>query len=177
MKKKCNDCGKNKSLDCFHIKKGSKYGRNHRCKDCRKIFSQNYYLENKDRLNLQHKEYNYANRKKQAKIFKDRYNSDLSFKMKHLLRRRLRHAIKGKIKTKSAKELLGCDILYFRTYIEKQFLKGMSWDNHGEWHIDHIKPCDSFDLSDIKQQKQCFHYTNLQPLWAKDNLKKSNKII
>lgn len=51
----------------------------------------------------------------------------------------------------------------------------MSWDNFGEWYIDHIKPCCSFDLTDIEQQKKCFHYTNLQPLWAIDNLKKSGK--
>lgn len=51
----------------------------------------------------------------------------------------------------------------------------MSWENYGEWHIDHIKPCSSFDLSDPKQQKECFNYTNLQPLWAIDNLKKSYK--
>jgi len=52
----------------------------------------------------------------------------------------------------------------------------MSWNNHGEWHIDHIKPCTSFDLSKLSEQKKCFHYKNLQPLWAKDNLSKGAKI-
>jgi DNA-binding ferritin-like protein (Dps family) len=176
MKKKCSACGKSKTLECFHIKKDSSFGRNHKCKDCRKISSHKYYLENKDRLNKQHKEYNYSHRQQQAKIFRDKYNSDTEFKIKHTLRRRLRHAIKGTIKKKSVHELLGCDIDFFREYIEKQFLKGMNWKNHGKWHIDHIKPCDSFDLSDKEQQKKCFHYSNLQPLWAKDNLKKSNII-
>lgn len=177
MKKKCNTCGKNKLLDCFHIKKDGKFGRNHKCKDCRKIYSQKYYLVNKDRLDQQHKEYNYNHREQQAKIFREKYHSDIEFKIKHTLRRRLRHAIKGNIKIESAKKLLGCDIIFFKSYIEKQFLKGMTWNNHGKWHIDHIKPCDSFDLSDTKQQKECFHYSNLRPLWAKDNLKKSNKLI
>lgn len=54
----------------------------------------------------------------------------------------------------------------------------MSWDNYGYrgWHIDHIKPCSSFNLSDIKEQKKCFHYSNMQPLWWKDNIAKSNKV-
>ena len=62
-------------------------------------------------------------------------------------------------------------------HLERQFTQGMTKENHGKygWHVDHIKPCSSFDLSDIEQQKLCFHYTNLQPLWAKDNIKKSNK--
>ena len=51
----------------------------------------------------------------------------------------------------------------------------MNWDNYGQWHIDHIRPCASFNLLDPIEQKICFHYTNLQPLWAEDNLKKSNK--
>ena len=62
-----------------------------------------------------------------------------------------------------------------RPWLEAQFLPGMTWDNHGEWHIDHIRPCASFDFSDPQQQKECSHYSNLQPLWAKDNLSKSDK--
>jgi hypothetical protein len=61
--------------------------------------------------------------------------------------------------------------------LEKQFTKGMNWKNYGKWHIDHIKPCASFDLSLEHEQKLCFHFTNLQPLWAKDNIRKSDKII
>ena len=175
MKKKCSVCGKNKTLDCFHIKKDGKFGRNHRCKNCRKIYHQEYYIKNKDRLDQQHKEYNYQHREEQAKIFRQKYHSDIEFKIKHTLRRRLRHAVKGTIKESSAKTLLGCNIDFFKSHIERKFSKEMSWNNHGKWHIDHIKPCDSFDLSDIKQQRECFHYSNLQPLWSKDNLKKSNK--
>jgi len=55
----------------------------------------------------------------------------------------------------------------------------MTWENHGfdGWHVDHIKPCTSFDLTDLEQQKQCFHYTNLQPLWKKENFEKRDKIL
>ena len=76
--------------------------------------------------------------------------------------------IKNLKKSKSSIELLGCNVDFLKEYIESKFTSGMSWDNRGihGWHIDHILPCASFDLSDPEQQKQCFHYTNLQPLWA-----------
>lgn len=72
-------------------------------------------------------------------------------------------------------ELLGCPLDVAKNHIEKQFKDGMTWDNHGEWHIDHIKPCASYDLNIPEEQKKCFHYTNLQPLWANENLSKSDK--
>jgi hypothetical protein len=63
-------------------------------------------------------------------------------------------------------------MLELRAHLEHQFKDGMTWDNHGEWHIDHIKPCVQFDLTDPEQQKECFHYTNMQPLWAFENQSK-----
>lgn len=73
-------------------------------------------------------------------------------------------------------ELIGCTVEYLRQHLEQQFQPGMSWDNWSisGWHIDHIRPCASFDLTDPIQQAQCFHYTNLQPLWAKDNMIKKD---
>ena len=72
--------------------------------------------------------------------------------------------------------LLGCSAEQLRTHLEEKFTDGMSWDNYGYrgWHIDHIRPCASFDLTDPQQQLECFHYTNLQPLWAEDNFKKGD---
>ena len=64
---------------------------------------------------------------------------------------------------------------FLQCYLEGKFTEGMTWENHGKWHIDHIKPCCSFNLEDEEEQKKCFHYTNLQPLWATDNLVKSGK--
>lgn len=69
--------------------------------------------------------------------------------------------------------MTGCNWDQLRQHFENQFQAGMSWDNIGEWHIDHIRPCASFDLTDPEQQKQCFHYTNLQPLWASQNMEKA----
>ena len=65
-----------------------------------------------------------------------------------------------------------------RFHLQKNWLPGMSWENYGYygWHIDHIIPCSKFDLSKLEEQKKCFHFTNLQPLWALDNIKKSNKL-
>jgi len=77
---------------------------------------------------------------------------------------------------KSAKleALVGCTPKELVLHLEAQFDGGMSWDNYGEWHIDHIRPCASFDLTDETQQRECFHFSNLQPLWALDNLLKSD---
>lgn len=78
-------------------------------------------------------------------------------------------------------ELLGCSIEECRKYLESKFLPGMTWKNSGngknKWNIDHIIPCSAFDLSYYEQQKLCFHYTNLQPLWCEDNQKKGDKLI
>ena len=92
---------------------------------------------------------------------------------------RLYNALKNNHKTGSAVKDLGCTIEQFKVYLESKFTKGMNWDNYGlhSWHIDHVKPLSSFDLTDKEQFKKACHYTNLQPLWAKDNLIKSNKIL
>ena len=109
----------------------------------------------------------------------DRKASDLGYYLRHRLSNRIRIAIKeGKgSKDNSTTELLGCSVDDVRVHLESQFTEGMTWENHGllGWHIDHIKPCSKFDLTLDSEQKACFHYTNLQPLWAEDNLRKGNK--
>lgn len=84
-------------------------------------------------------------------------------------------ALRGKRKSGSAIELLGCSIDEARLHIERQFSTGMSWANYGEWHVDHIKPLASFDLADPAQLARACHYKNLQPLWALDNLIKGSR--
>lgn len=95
------------------------------------------------------------------------------------LRRRFSFVLNGNRKTDATLKLIGCSKEYLIEHIEKQFQSGMSWDNYGlfGWHIDHIKPCNSFDLSIPEEQRKCFHYTYLQPLWAKDNLKKKDYFV
>ena len=84
-------------------------------------------------------------------------------------------AIKNNLKSGSAVRDLGCSIEEFRTYIAAKFTEGMSWENYGKWHLDHIKALSNFNLTDRKQFLQAAHYTNYQLLWAKDNIRKSNK--
>ena len=92
------------------------------------------------------------------------------------LRSRLTKAVKSQGVEKCAKtmDLVGCTVQELRDHLESKFTDGMSWENHGEWHVDHIKPCASYALADEAQQKECFHYTNLQPLWANDNMSKGS---
>jgi hypothetical protein len=109
---------------------------------------------------------------------KEKMKSDIFIKIKNRLSNRIRDALRSQKQNKRNKtaDLLGCNINFFKHRLESQFQKGMSWKNYGKWHIDHIRPCASFDLTDLKQQKLCFHYTNLQPLWSKDNMTKNDKM-
>lgn len=108
-----------------------------------------------------------------------RYARDLDYRMRSSLRSRIRQAIKRDAGEKSLKtaDLIGCSVKELRAHLEAQFTDGMSWDNYGDWHIDHIIPCASFDLSNEQEQRECFHYTNLQPLWGVENLKKGDKVV
>lgn len=107
---------------------------------------------------------------------KRRRKADPIFKAKLNLRSRLGEVMRGKRKAATTMELVGCSLPELKAHLESLFQPGMSWDNYGKWHIDHIMPCASFDLLDPEQQRECFHYTNLQPLWASDNLRKHDKL-
>ena len=107
---------------------------------------------------------------------KSRYNSEPLFAMMSRLRARVRIFLKSNDYTRSSttKEIIGCEVEELKTHIESKFVNGMSWDNRGQWHIDHIVPLASAKSLD-EVIKLC-HYTNLQPLWAKDNLSKGCKL-
>ena len=116
---------------------------------------------------------------KQLIYEKNRKLVDPEFKLATTLRSRLGNAI-SQIKAEksdSTLNLTGCTIKELKNYLEEKFTEGMTWDNHGDWHIDHIKPICAFDLSSEEEQKRCFHFTNLQPLWAEDNLSKGGKYL
>lgn len=207
--KKCTKCKKEKSILLFNLSRTNKFGVTCWCKECEskirkkrvkdnpekekerhkryqakhkdkiKEYYLQYYFKNKDKYKERNKQWFVKNRTEFREYERNKRKTDSCFRIKQALRRRLCHVLKGTTKSASTLELLGCSIQEFKDHLEKQFTKGMTWDNYGTkgWHIDHIKPCDSFDLTLEKEQRKCFHYTNLQPLWAKDNLSKSNKII
>lgn len=125
-----------------------------------------------------HRQWRQDNREKIAESFRERRDRDPAFRILDNLRSRLWDALKrhGASKSGRSLELFGCTATELRAYIESQFMEGMSWENYGKfldcWHIDHIKPCSAFNLTDPEEQRACFHYTNLQPLWAPENLAK-----
>jgi len=122
-----------------------------------------WHRNNKERVN------EYRRRKRQENI---------GFRIACNLRKRLSFLLSKSItsKTRQTMTLLGCNLEELKEHLSSKFQDGMSFENYGKWHLDHIIPCDSFDLTDTKNQEICFHYTNLQPLWAKDNRIKSNKL-
>jgi hypothetical protein len=118
-----------------------------------------------------------ANRDKiNAKRKRQYANPDL--KLKALLRVRIAKAVRGTGKAERTSELIGCSIRFLKIYLESKFLPGMTWENYGYrgWHVDHILPCASFDLTDPEQRRTCFNWRNLQPLWGVENIKKGCRV-
>jgi len=109
----------------------------------------------------------------------ERRKTDPIFRLIGNLRHRVYLALKRSDtqKTDSTIQLAGCTIQQLKSFLEAEFEEGMTWENYGEWHIDHIRPCASFNLEDPEEQKKCFHWTNLQPLWAQDNIRKGAKYM
>jgi hypothetical protein len=135
--------------------------------------------ENADRLKLYRSEYmQQYKRTDQYKECIKRVRQQPINKIKSNLRKRMRDFLKkAASETMSISGLIGCNSLEFKHHIEKQFRRGMTWDNYGtHWHVDHILPCASFDHTNKKQVAQCWHYTNLRPLRATENMLKSDAI-
>ena len=164
----CKKCGNKKALERYYK------NREHNL-----LKQKEWHYSNREKRTKQLREYSYSYRDNRNKYLAKKMKQDGQFKIRKNIRDRMRSAMQGKSKSKNTMELLGCTIEELKTHLEKQFTHGMNWDNYGKkgWHIDHILPCASFDLTDPEQQRKCFHYTNLQPLWATDNYKKKDKIV
>lgn len=153
-----------------------------------------YYQLNKDKA----REYQQQNKKRRSdymkmwreknktriRHYKKNYHNlveskNINSKLLHNLRSRLQQSIKQNKKWARTMELVGCSVNDLKKHLEAKFVNGMSWENYGRmgWHVDHILPCYSFDLSKEDEQRKCFHYTNLQPLWAVENCRKNKFII
>jgi len=187
--KKCTKCGEVKALEMFRKSKNGKFGVRGDCKIC----SSNYQRENQERRNKQQKEryqrnkkefnrkrreYRKKNKEAISEYWKHRYETDELFRLTVLSRGRMTKIFLRKkySKNESTKNIIGLEWEELKLYIEAMFTEGMTWENYGsEWHIDHIYP-----LSRAKNEehlKELCHYSNLQPLWAEDNLSKGNKIL
>lgn len=115
--------------------------------------------------------------KQKCRLQRDRWLSIPKNRIAHNLRTRIRQVLNGHNKSKSSEILLGCKYDELKLYIESKFISDMNWDNYGKvWHIDHIIPCNFFDLENEYHQKLCFNFRNLQPMMAIENLSKNNKI-
>lgn len=193
MEKTCRVCNIKKPLDEFHLKKTGNLGRAELCKKCKKkkdsdrnkkglsekekerrrLYSIKYYENNKDKF----KEYGKRRPKEYWNEYKKkRRESHPIHKLQDSIRTRVNKYLRdnGYFKNKKTFSIIGLTPQRLKEYLSENFEIGMSWDNYGEWHIDHIVP-----LSSAKTEEELyklFYYTNLQPLWAADNLKKSDKL-
>lgn len=166
--KKCTKCNQLKRKTEFHRDCQKKDNLRPDCKSCVSKARKKYYESNKK-----------AEHKRSNDYFKKKYHTDKLYRAKMNLRRRMAFAFKASYWTKTSmtKDMLGAEYEVVHKHIEDQFTEGMTWDNYGikGWHIDHVIP-----LASAKTEEELIklcHYTNLQPLWAEDNLKKGDKIL
>lgn len=198
--KRCKRCKEEKTLDSFTKNKNGYY--QSRCKSCRNEDVKKYNKENKEKVNSAALAYYYRHlgecRQKSLQRYKEK-NSEIREKQKiyqrssqvrkiraKTLKNRLRNGISASIgrglkkgkEGKSWTELLEFNLNSLMVHMEKQFTRGMSWGNYGEWHIDHIIPVSVFNFSSPKHLdfKRCWQLSNLRPLWAKENLAKGMKL-
>lgn len=169
---------KSANRECINEKARIYY---HKTKEERSRVGKQYYLKNKEKINTRHNLYR-LNNKKWFSNYQNKYNrlkckTDPSFNIAYHIRIRMNKALKNSKKPDSVIKSLGCSINQLKLHLEAKFQMGMNWENYGKWHIDHILPLCSFDLTNLYEFHKACHYTNLQPLWAIDNLKKGGKII
>jgi len=176
-----------KKIKEYHIKynqteKYIEYHKNLRKTEKSKLYHRKYNTTQKyrDKKN-QYRIDNYDLVRGRERIREVEYNKRPEVRIKRALRARLLVILKRGEGSKSCKmvELVGCTMPFLREYLESLWREGMSWDNYGFgrecWVMDHIIPCDRFNLTDKDEQKRCFNYTNIQPLWWDENASKSNK--
>lgn len=185
MLKTCNKCKQSFCFDNFYKNKLGKNGLMARCKPCAKNDINKWQKQNKEKV----RELNRINTLNWRKNNKEKLNAnsrikdverrktDINYKLRKNLRVRLYSAIKNNTKTGSAVSDLGCTIEQLKIHLEQKFQPGMTWDNYGEWHIDHIYPLSKVDLTIREELLKVCNFNNLQPLWAKENCSKNNKLL
>jgi hypothetical protein len=191
--KACTKCGVVKPLSEFYNRRPQLHLKDSHCKTCVLKSRRLFRLQNLAKKRAADRAYHFTHRQQRLSYLKqyqqehlsirvskdkERYHSDTWFRLRSILSHRIRTALKRNSKYGSTAELVGCSIDALREYLQSQFYGGMSWDDFlaGRVHIDHKIPCFSFDLSNLEEQRKCFHFSNLQPLWAADNIAKGRKI-
>lgn len=178
MKKKAADKYREKNRETIRIA-GRAYAKKRMQEEPDKtlVTLKRYRLKHPEKLRASQAKYRRVHRLKVNAAATKRYAEDINFKIARNLRSRLYQVLQGNLKGRSGVRDLGCSVAELRAYLEAKFLPGMTWENntkHG-WHVDHIRPFASFDLTDQLQVLEACHYTNLQPLWARDNLSKGGR--
>lgn len=146
-----------------------------------KLKTKQWYIQNKEKAVEYKKQYAIKNKEKINKYKKEwmrnKMKTDPLFNLKHSTRRLIHMCLRnnGYSKTSKTFNILGCTPIEFKQHLEKQFTEGMNWENQGKWHLDHIYPVSL--AKDEEELIRLNHYTNFQPLWAIDNIRKSNKIL
>lgn len=177
----CKTCHKDKPQTDYRPAPSNAHGLSLHCTPCMNERARHRSYElgktkpkpmklSEDEIKARRKLYRQNNREKINKYYRDRRKVDNQYCMKRRLRRRADSVLTHRRFKHS--ELLGCSGADYVKYIEAKFLEGMSWDNKGEWEIDHITPLASFDLTNPDQQLEAFNYKNTQPLWREDNIRK-----
>ena len=138
-----------------------------------------WVLANKEYVAAYQKQYRKEHKERKRELENGYYENNLNHKIAMRLRNRLNQALNGETKYCSAVDDLGCTVEELKLYLESKFKPGMGWDNWTTdgWHIDHRKPLAAFDLADPAQQLEACHYSNLQPLWAEENLSKGDNYV
>ncbi len=193
--KQCKKCNEFKPLVEYCSRKGEKDGKHRYCKSCLNTNFKEYYHtsgrkendyyktyreQNKEYFNQYSNTHYHTKKELYREWEKNKYATDLEFRIKHLIAGRIHSALHTyqALKKDRTIEYLGCTISEYCDYLESKFDSNMTWENQGAyWHIDHIRPIASFDLTDEEQLYQCFHYTNTQPMEKTENRLKSDTYI
>lgn len=198
----CTKCKNEKNINDFGFRSVKEQTRLAQCKQCRSVHMKKYFVENKETILEKHiqyhsknieadnkrqhewyvnggkdivKHYKQINREKFNTYERTKYKTDPQYRMKKILRSRFKKTIDRKKIYKSVLEYIDIDLELFLKWIEFQFDENMSWENSGKyWDIDHVNPCDNFDLTNEDDVKKCFHWTNLRPLEKTENGTKGN---
>ena len=172
-RKICNTCNVEKAVSEFKPTNKSQDGYFHKCISCLKPIEWN-----KDKQKASEKKY-VENNPDKIKKKNRRQSQNPNRKLRSRLNQRIKDALNSLSLRKDNKtmEYVGCTHEFIKSWFEYLFVDGMSWDNMKEWHIDHVSPCVSFDLTNVEDVKTCFNWKNLRPCWALENLEKSSHII